>query len=142
MYSSHTIIGNLGHEPELRYTAKQQLPVTTLNIATSSSHKDKNTGEWVDKTTWHRCVFAGKQAEYVCSKATKGVQMMIVGEPEDRSWKNAGGEKITVREIKVKTVKFPSGVKTTVASSSNPTSQQQLDDHQEWIEDYDKAGAS
>lgn len=149
MYSSHTIIGYLGHEPELRYTPSQ-LPVTTLKIGTSSSRKDPDTGEWVDKTTWHRCVFAGKQAESVCNKAFKGIQMLVEGTPEDRSWKTKGGEKITVREIKAHVVKFPAGFKAKPSADESSQreafsakqtgdSAKQTGDNDGWWDDYDRA---
>ena len=56
------IVGNLGNDPETRYTASGSA-VTNITVATSESWKDKQTGQQQEKTEWHRVVFYGKLAE-------------------------------------------------------------------------------
>ena len=53
------LIGNLGVDPETRYTANGN-PVTNLSLATDESYKDRNTGQMVPKTEWHRIVMFGR----------------------------------------------------------------------------------
>ena len=50
------LLGNLGQDPEVRYTAGG-VPIANVSIATSNSWKDKNSGETVEQTEWHRIVF-------------------------------------------------------------------------------------
>jgi single-strand DNA-binding protein len=63
------LIGNIGHEPELR-TATNGTPVLKLNVATPSARKVNDA--WVDSPDWHRLTFFGKTAEYVARTAHKG----------------------------------------------------------------------
>ena len=63
------LIGNIGHEPDLR-TAANGTPVLKLNVATPSARKVNDT--WVDTPDWHRLTFFGKTAEYVARTAHKG----------------------------------------------------------------------
>lgn len=57
-----TLIGNLGQDPEVRYTTSGAA-VTNISLATSESWRDKQTGEQKERTEWHRVVFMGKIAE-------------------------------------------------------------------------------
>ena len=65
------LIGNLGKDPEIRYTANGAA-IANVTIATSESWKDKNTGEQVEKTEWHRVVFFNRLAEIVGEYLKKG----------------------------------------------------------------------
>ena len=58
------LLGNLGQDPEVRYTAGG-VPIANVSIATSNSWKDKNSGETVEQTEWHRIVFFNRLAEIV-----------------------------------------------------------------------------
>lgn len=143
MYSSHSLIGRLGHEPELRFTRKQGA-ITTLRIATNTYRKNADTGQQESVTTWHRCVFFDKQAELVCDKAQKGDVLFVEGVPVDRSWNDKHTKvKVTVREIKVNSVKFPAGfTKSSQISHDDQVDEQieqQLNEHQQWIADYEAA---
>ncbi|MEO7200582.1 MAG: single-stranded DNA-binding protein [Dokdonella sp.] len=72
------IVGNLGADPETRYTAGGSA-VTNLRIATSEAWKDKQTGEQVEKTEWHRVVLFGRLGEIAGEYLKKGRQVYIEG---------------------------------------------------------------
>jgi single-strand DNA-binding protein len=71
------IVGNLGRDPELRYTA-QGTPVCTFSVATNERRKDKN-GEMQDHTTWFRITLWNRQAETASQYLQKGRQVYIEG---------------------------------------------------------------
>ena len=70
------LIGNLGNDPEVRYTAGGAA-VSNISVATSESWKDKETGEQQDRTEWHRVVFFGRLAEIVAEYLKKGSQIYV-----------------------------------------------------------------
>jgi single-strand DNA-binding protein len=72
------LVGNLGADPETRYTAGG-MAVTSIRIATSDSWKDKNTGEMQEKTEWHRVKFFGRLAEIAGEYLKKGRQVYVEG---------------------------------------------------------------
>lgn len=72
-----TLIGNLGSDPEVKYT-QGGMAVATLSIATSSTRKDRD-GNQVEETQWHRCKAFGKVAEILGEYAKKGGQLYIEG---------------------------------------------------------------
>jgi hypothetical protein len=73
-----SIIGNLGRDCELRYTAGGTA-VATINVATTESWTDKSTGERKEQTEWHRCVLWGKTAESLQEFLVKGKQIYLEG---------------------------------------------------------------
>ncbi len=72
------LIGNLGQDPEVRYSAGGSA-ITTISIATSESWKDKQTGEKQERTEWHRIKFFGKLAEIAGEYLKKGAQVYVEG---------------------------------------------------------------
>ena len=72
------LIGNLGADPDTRMT-QQGSAVTNLNIATDESYKDKNTGQMVPKTEWHRIVMFNRLAEIAKDYLKKGSKVYIEG---------------------------------------------------------------
>ena len=72
------LVGNLGADPEMRHTGGGTA-VTTLNIATSESWTDKQSGEKVEKTEWHRVKMFGRLAEIAGDYLKKGRQVYIEG---------------------------------------------------------------
>jgi single-strand DNA-binding protein len=94
------LIGFLGKDPELKYTAGGQ-PHLHFSLATSKSFKKGD--EWQDKTTWHNIVVWGKAAEYTRSKIAKGSHVYVEGEIENRSYE-ADGVKRYVSEVVAWTV--------------------------------------
>lgn len=85
MYQNRiSLIGFTGKDAETCTTAKQT-PYTTLSVATKSSYKDKQSGEYVSRTEWHRVVVWGKLAEFA-SSLNKGTHLLIEGELRSRSY--------------------------------------------------------
>jgi single-strand DNA-binding protein len=92
------IVGNLGRDPEMRYTPSG-VPVATFSVATSDEWKDKNTGEKQERTEWHRIVAWRGLAE-VCGKyLRKGSQVYIEGKIQTRSWEDRDGVQRYTTEI-------------------------------------------
>ena len=92
------IIGNLGRDPEIKYT-QSQIPVANFSVATSRSWKDKATGEWQEKTEWHRIVAWRHLAERAEKYLRKGKQVYIEGELETRKWQGQDGQDKYTTEI-------------------------------------------
>lgn len=84
------LIGNLGDNPEVRYTAGGAA-VANIRIATSESWKDKETGEQQERTEWHRVVFFGRLAEIVAEYLKKGSQVYVEGRLQTRKWQDKEG---------------------------------------------------
>ena len=84
------IIGNLGQDPEVKYMPNGNA-VANATVATSESWKDKNTGEQVDKTEWHRVVFFRRLAEIVGEYLKKGSKVYIEGKLQTRKWQDKNG---------------------------------------------------
>jgi len=101
------LIGNLGADPDMRYTPSGQ-GVCELRIATSESWNDKN-GQRQERTEWHRVVVWGKRAE-VCSKyLSKGRQVYIEGRIQTRSYDDKEGQKRYITEVIAQEVVFIGG---------------------------------
>jgi single-strand DNA-binding protein len=78
MVNKVILIGNLGRDPEIKYTSGGQA-VTNLRIATSRSWTDKQSGQRKEETEWHRVEVWGKQAETCSQYLTKGRQVYVEG---------------------------------------------------------------
>lgn len=94
------IIGFLGADPDTRYMPSGEA-VTTVNVATTSKWKDKQTGEPKEKTEWHRCVCFGKRAETMAEYLRKGSQVYIEGELQTRKWTDKNDIERYTTEIRV-----------------------------------------
>ncbi len=81
------LVGNLGRDPEVRYTPSGSA-VANVTIATSESWKDKQTGENQERTEWHRVVFFNRLAEIVAEYVKKGSQIYIEGKLQTRKWQD------------------------------------------------------
>ena len=92
------LIGNLGRNAELRYTSSGT-SVTTLNIATTETWKDKD-GKKQEKTEWHRIVVWGKTAEALSQYLVKGKQILVEGKLQTRQWDDKEGVTRYTTEIK------------------------------------------
>ena len=78
------IVGNLGNDPEIRYSSGGDA-IANMNIATTDSWKDKN-GDKQEKKEWHRVVIFGKLAEICEEYLKKGSQVYIEGKLQTRKW--------------------------------------------------------
>ncbi|VAV96157.1 Single-stranded DNA-binding protein [hydrothermal vent metagenome] len=94
------LIGNLGRDPEVRHTQDGK-PVVTLNLATSESWKDRNSGERKERTEWHRVVIFNENLCRVAEQyLRKGSTLYIEGALQTRKWTdNAGVEKYTTEVV-------------------------------------------
>lgn len=94
------LIGNLGQDPETRYTPNGNA-VVNLNLATDESYKDRQTGQMVPKTEWHRVVMFGKVAEVAGQYLRKGSKVYIEGKLQTRKWQNKDGQDVYTTEVVV-----------------------------------------
>lgn len=94
------LIGNLGADPEVRYMPSGDA-VANINIATSESWKDKQTGEKQERTEWHKVVFFGKLAEIVKQYLRKGSKVYIEGKLRTRKYKAQDGSERYSTEVVV-----------------------------------------
>jgi single-strand DNA-binding protein len=92
------IIGNLGRDPEVRYTP-DGAAIANISLATTSGWKDKNTGERKEETEWHRVVFYNKLAEIVGQYAKKGRPLYVEGRLKTRKWTDKDGVEKYTTEI-------------------------------------------
>ncbi len=111
MYQKLVIVGNLGRDPEMRYTPSGQA-VTNLNIATNRQYT-ANSGERVKETTWFRVSVWGKQAETVNQYLRKGSKVLVEGrltqDPATggpRVWTGNDGAPRASFEMTAQTVRF------------------------------------
>lgn len=93
-----TIIGNLGQEPEVRYTPGGKA-VANASVATNESWKDKESGEQREKTEWHKVVFWGRLAEVVGEYLHKGSRVYIEGKLQTSKWTDKEGNDRYTTEI-------------------------------------------
>lgn len=92
------LIGNLGKDPEVRYSPSG-LAIATLSIATTSSTKDRQTGQWVDETEWHRVVLFDKSAEFTKQYMRKGSQVYVEGRLKTNKWQDKNGVERYTTEV-------------------------------------------
>ncbi len=92
------LVGNLGQDPEVRYMPSGGA-VTNVTIATSESWKDKQTGQPVDRTEWHRIVFFNRLAEIAGEYLRKGSQVYVEGKLQTRKWQDQSGADRYTTEI-------------------------------------------
>lgn len=89
-FNKITLVGNLGREPELRYTP-QGTPVCSFSLASTERRKDKG-GELQDHTTWFRVTLWGRQAETASQYLTKGRLVYIEGRLRVEDWTDRDGK--------------------------------------------------
>ena len=85
------LIGNLGRDPETRYTQSGSA-ITNVALATSESWKDRQTGEQQERTEWHRVVFFNRLAEIAGEYLKKGSKGYIEGSLRTRKWQDQSGQ--------------------------------------------------
>jgi single-strand DNA-binding protein len=85
------IVGNLGADPETRYTPGGDA-VTNIRVATTDKWKDKASGEMKEATEWHRISFFGRLAEVAGEYLKKGSQVYVEGSLRTRKWQDKDGQ--------------------------------------------------
>ena len=84
------LVGNLGRDPEVRYTAEGSA-ITSISVATTSTWKDRNSGERREETEWHRVTFFNRLAEIAGEYLKKGRSVYIEGRLKTRKYTDANG---------------------------------------------------
>jgi single-strand DNA-binding protein len=96
------IIGNLGRDPEMRYTPNGQA-VTQFTVAVNRNYKDAS-GEWKEETEWFRVVAWGPLAERTAEYLRKGRKVYVEGRLQTRTWDGQDGQKHYTTELVANTV--------------------------------------
>lgn len=92
------LVGTCGQDPETRYTPSGTA-ITNLSLATSEQWTDKQTGQKVEKTEWHRVALFGKVAEIAGEYLRKGSQVYIEGRLQTREWEKDGVKRYTTEVV-------------------------------------------
>jgi single-strand DNA-binding protein len=93
------LIGNLGRDPEVRYTTGGT-PVANFSMATTERWNDPSSGERKERTEWHKVVVWGKQAEIAGEYLHKGKQVYVEGSLQTREWTDREGNKRYTTEVR------------------------------------------
>lgn len=107
MYQHTIIVGNLGKDPEMRFTPSG-VPVTTFSVAVSRKWKDKD-GEQQEKTTWFRVNAWRKLAEVCNQYLSKGSKVLVEGDVSASAWTGQDGEPRASLELNAQNVRFLGG---------------------------------
>ena len=102
MINKVILVGNLGADPDMKYT-QSGTAVATLSVATSRSWKDKE-GNKQDETEWHRVVVWAQSAEFCGNYLGKGSKVYIEGRLQTRKWQDQNGNDKYTTEIVAATV--------------------------------------
>lgn len=125
-FNKITIIGNLGRDPELRYTP-QGNAVCNFSVATNEKKKDK-AGDMQDVTTWFRITLWGKQAETASKYLTKGSPIYVEGRLRVEEWTDRdGGQRYTL-EVQATDMQFISGGRSDEGYDNNSPNDSNFED--------------
>lgn len=107
------LIGNLGQDPEIRYTSAGSA-VCNASLATTGTWKRRDTGGREEETEWHRLVFFGRLAEIVGDYLHKGSQIYVEGRLQTRKWQDKAGTdrwttEVIVSDMQILGAKKPEG---------------------------------
>jgi single-strand DNA-binding protein len=100
------LIGNLGKDPEVRYT---QGGTAVCNFSLATTERQKKGDEWVDHTEWHNIVVFGKSAENCQQYLKKGSTAYIEGRIQNRKWQDKEGKDRYTTEIVAQSIQFLGG---------------------------------
>ncbi|BDB96188.1 single-stranded DNA-binding protein [Candidatus Hydrogenosomobacter endosymbioticus] len=97
------LVGNLGRDPEVRFAPEGGGKVVTLSVATSEQWKDRDSGEYKERTEWHRVVVFNAHFCDVCEKfLKKGSRIYVEGQLHTRKWKDLEGTENKIKEIVIR----------------------------------------
>lgn len=116
------LVGNLGADPEVRYSPNGAA-IANLSIATTDSWKDKQSGESQERTEWHRVVLFNRLGEIAGEYLRKGSQVYIEGRLQTRKWQDKNGQERYTTEIIATEMQMMGGKQ---GSDMHPPS---MDDH-------------
>jgi len=92
------LIGNLGRDPEVRYTPNGSA-ICNISVATTRNWKDKTSGDKVEETEWHRVVFYDRLAEIAGEYLKKGRPGYVEGRLKTRKWQDKEGKDVYTTEV-------------------------------------------
>jgi single-strand DNA-binding protein len=118
------LIGNLGRDPEIRYTPSGQA-VASFTLATSEKWRDKD-GQMQERTDWHNIVCWGRQAELANQYLKKGRPVYIEGRIQNRSYDDKEGNKKYISEVVVQRLQFLGGKPDDAGTGGGGASHQEL----------------
>jgi single-strand DNA-binding protein len=123
------LIGNVGNDPDMRYTANGGA-VCNLSVATTDSWRDKQSGENQERTEWHRVVMFGKLGEIAGEYLRKGSKVYIEGRLQTRKWQDKSGQdryttEIVANDMQMLDSKGGGSAAFDSAPASQPSSKQQ-----------------
>ena len=98
MINKVILVGNLGREPDIKFTGDGKA-IANLAVATSESWTDKNTQQKVEKTEWHRVVVFGKLADICQRFLHKGSKVFLEGQLRTRKWDKEGVTQYTTEVV-------------------------------------------
>ena len=125
------LIGNLGQDPEVRFT-QGGTAVANLNIATSDSWLDRNSGQRQERTEWHRVILFKKTAEIAQQYLKKGSKVYIEGRLQTRKWQDQGGQDRYTTEVVANDMQMLDGrTGDTQNGQQHPPQNQQRGGHQQ-----------
>lgn len=127
------LIGNLGAEPEVRQAPSGDA-IATLSVATSERWKDRQTGQPVEKTEWHRVVAFGRLAEVIRDYLRKGSKIYVEGQLRTRKWQDQSGvdrytTEIVARDLQMLDAAPGAGASQAPAQRTAPRPVRQAADH-------------
>lgn len=127
MFNRLTIIGNLGADPEVRYTSGGTT-VTELRVATSEVWKDKQSGEKQERTEWHRVVLFGVVAENAGKYLKKGSKVFIEGPVRTDKWTDSDGNDRYTTKLYGRDLKFLSTRESAGGGGNSQNRQRSVDE--------------
>ena len=105
MYQQITIVGNVGRDPEMRYTS-EGVGVCNFSVAVNKRRRNRNTNEYMDQTTWFKIAAWRNLAETCSQYVHKGMKVLIVGEIKGDAYIGQDGQARASLEITASEVKF------------------------------------
>jgi len=111
------ILGRLGFDPEVRYMPSGSA-VATLRVATTDGYKDKQSGEFIESTEWHRVVLFGRLAEIAGEYLKKGRMVYVEGRIRTQKWTDQSGVEKYSTEIVANEMQLVGGNNTSGATNS------------------------
>ena len=124
------LIGNLGADPEVRYMPSGGA-VANVNVATTDSWKDRQSGEQQERTEWHRVVLFGRLGEIAGEYLRKGSKVYIEGRLQTRKWQGQDGQDRYTTEIVANDMQMLDSRGGSTSFAQSPSSQAPAD---EWAQ--------
>ena len=118
------LVGNLGRDPEVRYSA-EGAAICNISIATTSQWKDRTSGERREETEWHRVVFYNRLAEIAGEYLRKGRPVYVEGRLRTRKWAGDDGQDRYTTEIVAEQMQMLGGGRGGEGASETPEPQPQ-----------------